>query len=126
MNNTVKKEMEEKKPSLTVVKGGKSTPPGNNWLMNLPKGTSFSCSNQNSKTYILELYVIAFKFDKTVILVNGFNHDHRHAVDSRLFSQQYILTEILGYEDGSNDVQPRRVADDVDASEGQSTDEGEG
>ena len=119
------KEMTEEKVKLRTIQGGKSNPPGNNWLMELPKGTSFSCSNQNSKSYILELYVIAFKFSKTVVLVNGFNPEHRHAVDSRLFSQQYILTEILGFEDGSNELQPRRVANDVDAPEGQSANEGE-
>lgn len=112
-------------PMLRVLQGGKGSSGGGiNWLNGLRKGTAFSCKDQNDKSEMLEVYIIAFKYDRTVVLVDGFRNDHRFAVDPEVFCKRYNWWETIGNEEegtppegdnsGSNrTVQPGPVADDA-------------
>ena len=125
MDNTAKKERTEEL-KLKVLQGGKSNPPGHDWLSELPKGTAFSSRSQNSKSYLLEIFIVASKHSKMTLLVDGLNAQSRYPVDSKLFSQQNTLIEILGFEDGSDPVHTSGVDNDVDAPGRQQIDGGEG
>lgn len=112
-------------PMLKVLQGGKGTSDGGgiNWLNGLKKGTAFTCKAQNDKSEKLYVYIIAFKYERSVVLVDGFDNNHRFAVDPEMFCKRYNWWETIGQEedqppkeieDGSNrTVQPGSVADDV-------------
>jgi len=115
---------------LRLLRGGKGPPlntGGINWLNGLDKGTCFSCKKKGNDD-VLEVLIIAFKYNKTVILVNAFHSENRFAVDPEAFCKKFSLHEVIGKEeqeepakeikDGSaGTVQSGRVPDDEDAKE---------
>lgn len=117
-------------PMLRVLQGGKGSSGGGiNWLNALRKGTAFSCKSQNDKSEKLEVYIIAFKYDRTVVLVDGFRNDHRFAVDPEVFCKRYNWWETIGQEEdvspegdsngSSRTVHQGTLADDAGLEEGQ-------
>lgn len=91
---------------LKVITGGKGPPTttgGVNWLNGLPRGTAFSCKKKGYPDF-LEIYIVAFKYEKTIILVDGFKTDNRFAVDPEEFSKKYIYWETVGEETGTSEV----------------------
>ena len=107
-------------PLLKVITGGKG-PSGSDWLSPLQQGTAFSCKTTGNVDYI-NIYVIAFKHRKTIILQNGIDNN-RFAVDPKDFCMKHQLFEVIGFEDGNSEtVRHRRVADDADAPGGQPDD----
>src|SRR6267378_7697409 len=87
-------------PMLRLMRGGKGPPEsgGVNWLNGLDKGTAFSCKRKGN-TDNLEIYIIAFKYDRTIILVDGLNNNHRIPVDPEDFCKKYIYWETIGKEE---------------------------
>lgn len=131
MINTLKDEEEVRVPQLKLLRGGKGPPTntsGVNWLRGLQKNAAFACKKKGNTDY-LELYIVAFKHDKTVILVNGLDNNHRFAVDPQEFCKKYSLFEVIEEggehpEGSSNDskgtVQSSDVEDNADVEGGQS------
>ena len=118
---------EEERPRLRLLRGGKGPPMdtnGINWLRGLNKNAAFSCKRKGNVDN-LELYIVAFKHNKTVILVNGLDNNHRFAVDPEDFCKKYSLFEVIEeggehpeVEDNGNSkgtVLSSDVADDADA-----------
>lgn len=115
------------KPQLKLLTGGKeppSTTGGVNWLNGLARGTAFSCKKRNSDDVFI--FVIAFKYERTIVLVDGFHSENRFAVDPEVFSKKHDYWETVGTEeeaqppkeiehDSDRTVSHGRVADDVDA-----------
>jgi hypothetical protein len=128
MINTLTTEEDEMKPQLRLLRGGKGPPintGGVNWLRGLNKNAAFSCKRKGNVDN-LELYIVAFKHLKTVILVNGLDNNHRFAVDPEDFCKKYNLFEIIeeGGEhpeevtDGNSEgtIRSPDVEDDVDVT----------
>jgi hypothetical protein len=115
---------------LRLLRGGKGPPlntGGINWLNGLDKGTCFSCKKKGNDD-VLEVLIVAFKYDKTVILVNAFHSENRFAVDPEVFCKKFSLHEVIGkeeqelpakeIEDGSSGtVQSGGIPDNEDAEE---------
>jgi hypothetical protein len=127
-------EKDEPLPMLRLITGGKGNPPskGNNWLKDLQKNSVFTCKKKGTHAE-LELYIVAFKHEKTMVLVDGLNSNPRRAVDPEGFCNLYSLFEIIeeGGErpegvnnDSSRTVRSGGVGHDEDAPRGQPTDEG--
>src|SRR6266404_8541526 len=91
---------------LRLMRGGKGPPEsgGINWLRGLKQGTAFSCKKKGNVDF-LEIYIAAFKHEKTVILVNGLDNNHRFAIDPEDFCKKYTLFEILGEEEDKPPVE---------------------
>lgn len=111
-------------PRLKLITGGGSQlpPVGINWLRGLKKGAAFACKRKGSSE-LLDLYIVAFKHDKTVILVDGLNNNVRLPVDPEEFSKKYSLFEIIeeggerpegDQDDSLRSVRPSCVEDDAD------------
>lgn len=82
---------------LKLLQGGKGPPintNGINWMRGLQRGAAFACKKKGNVDF-LELYIVAFKHEKTVILVNGLDNNHRFAVDPEDFCKKYSLFEII-------------------------------
>lgn len=109
-----------------VMRGGNSPPAGPtvNWLKELKKSAVFSCKMRGTSVD-LELYGVAFKHPKTIILFNSMGTGPNRVVDPEEFSKKYILFEVI--EEGDDDirtVRPPDMADDADVEGGQQTDDG--
>lgn len=134
---TEKDEPMKPQPRLKLITGGNNTPPsgGINWLRGLNKGAAFACKRKG-QLELLDLYIVAFKHDKTVILVDGLNNNVRLPVDPEEFCKKYSLFELIDdgdshlIEEGGehpeeieNDsvrtLRPPSVEDDVDVEGGQ-------
>src|SRR5882762_4870863 len=96
-NAEIDDEMERPKPMLKLITGGKGPPTtsvGDNWLKDLKKGAVFTCKRKGITTE-LELLIVAFKHDKTIVLVDGLNGAPRRAVDPSEFCKQYDWFETI-------------------------------
>lgn len=115
-----------KYPHLRVLSGGGNPPIGGgiNWLNGLEKGTAFTCK-QKGKTEELEFFIIAFKYDRSIILVGAMDQSIRRVVDPEEFCKKYNYWETIakeeageqpeGVDDGSREgtIQPSSVEDDA-------------
>lgn len=113
-------------PMLRLMKGGKGPPEsgGINWLNGLAKGTAFSCKRKDNSE-ALEVYIIAFKYDRTIVLVDGFHNERRFAVDPEDFCKKCSYwetigteeagTQPIGVEDDTRTIRPSELDNDVDA-----------
>lgn len=132
MINVIPTEKDEvmSQPRLKLITGGKGTPPtgGINWLRGLNKGAAFSCKKKGN-TDLLDLFIVAFKHNRTMILVDGLNNNVRFAVDPEDFCKKYSLFEVIeeggelpvGAEDDSvRTVRPSVVEDNADVEGRQS------
>lgn len=116
-------------PHLRLLSGGGNPPKsgGINWLNGLDKGTAFTCKKKGEEIY-LKVYIIAFKYERSIVLVDAFNPSDRFGVDPAEWSKKYSYWETIGkeeaelqpegVEDGNNQgaLQPRIVEDDADAT----------
>lgn len=122
--------------NLRVMRGGKGPPLGGgiNWLNGLEKGTAFTCKRKgNSDT--LDFFVIAFKYDRSIILVSALDNNQRFVVDPEDFCKKYSFHELIAKEEAQQEpegvsdgngtqVRSGGVVDDEDAPSGQPRDEG--
>lgn len=83
-----------------IITGGKSGPPGKDWLLNLDKGIIFLARPKDHKGFELTQYRLVFKFIKTC-LVRVYLPDKEFSfyVESTLFSRDMELVEIIGQEE---------------------------
>lgn len=113
-----------KYPHLRLLSGGGNPPEngGINWLNGLPQGTAFTCKKNGSK-WELELFIVAFKYQRSIVLVDAFNQG-RFAIDPEEWCKRYTYWETIGREEtgipseGENDgsegtVQSGTVGDDA-------------
>ncbi len=135
MNALENIEEEKIMPKLRLITGGKGPPTatGVNWLKDLKKGAVFTCKRKGM-TCELELLIVAFKHDKTIVLVDGLNGAPRRAVDPSEFCKQYDWFETIQEaeqlpEEHDNDTRPvrsSRMDDNADAEGRQPSDDGSG
>lgn len=100
-----------KYPHLRLASGGGNPPEnkGVNWLKGLDRGTAFTCKKGGEKS-ILEVFIIAFKYDKSIVLVDAFNPAMRMAVDPDEWCKKYTYWETIGKEEAVE--QPKEITDD--------------
>jgi hypothetical protein len=118
MISTSPTDEDQMKPQLRLLRGGKGPPintTGINWLRGLTKNTAFTCKRKTGADY-LDLYIIAFKYEKSVILVSGLDNNLRFVVDPEDFCKKYNLFEVIGIEGGEPAVEeggkhPEEVTD---------------
>lgn len=101
---------EVKYPKLRLLQGGKGPPmdTDKDWLSQLKKGAVFTCKKKGD-FYKLLLFIIAFKHEKTIVLVDGLNNNPREAVDPAGFCQQHSLFELI--EEGGHEELPKEEVD---------------
>lgn len=100
-------------PQLKLITGGKGDPPsgGINWLNALSKGTAFSCKRKGGKD-LLDLLIVAFKYEKTIILLNGITSE-RFVVDPEEWCKKYDHWETVGVEEDKEEgLPPKEIEDD--------------
>ena len=118
---------EEQFPKLRLLQGGKGPPintKGEDWLSKLSRGSVFSCSQKGNDLFVLGMFCILHKHDKTIILGDALGNGPNAAVDPVRFCKKHDLHEVFqeGSEfpegdnnDGSGSIRPSGVADDEDA-----------
>lgn len=96
--------------NLRVLRGGKGPPlsGGINWLNGLKKGTAFTCKKKGN-TDNLDFFVIAFKYEHSIILVSALDNNYRQVVDPEEFCKKYSFHELIAEEET---VQPSEGVDD--------------